>query len=355
MYIVLLLLYLQSKKDKMNTRRKVKRLTNKNIIQSYLLTVAKYDTNIYAKRILTYVVAANQDYIEGKRVGGNVINIEEDLFKEREYTVQIKDILLGDEDKNYTRVIKAFQSLQNKLIAFDDEDNNYISVPFLTALIVRRKQGVATFRMSELVYKAFSDYTRGYRKYEFEMSLSFTSVYSMRLYELFSNQEKPITYTIDSLKDMFQIADKYKETKDFIRRVIEPAKKELDEKSPYSFTYRMNKTGKRFTSITFTPVRHAENVNEEIERKELRKQTSLRWDLDKSVIDYLKTAMGFTADEIKRNRDVFKEAQIMLKDILLVLSELSAKSRTKSNPKGWIIQSLRCKVDDEKRQMQLPF
>lgn len=327
----------QSKCERLNTK--------KNVIQSYLLTVAKYDTNIYAKRILTYIVAANQNYLEGKRVSGTIINIDEDLFKEREYTIQIKDILLNEEDKNYTRVKKAFDILQERFLKYDDKDI-YFKVPFITAVKIEKQKGIAKFRMSELIYKAFSDFSCGYRKYELEMSLSFTSVYSMRLYELFSNQEKPITYTIDSLKDMFQIADKYNKKNDFIKRVIEPARKELDEKSPFSFSYKVNKTGKRFTSITFFPILQQEYVNEELERKELRQQTALTWDLNRHTIDYLKNTMKFSTEEIKRNRDVFKEAQQLFPDFLLELSKLHARSREKNNPKGYVIAALKYKIED---------
>ena len=85
-------------------------MVNKNVIQSYLLTVARYDANIYAKRILLHIVKANQDYLQGEKLSG-VINIDEDLFKDREYSFDIKSILGDDEDNNYDRIIKAFHSI----------------------------------------------------------------------------------------------------------------------------------------------------------------------------------------------------------------------------------------------------
>ena len=72
---------------------------NKNVIQSYLLTVAKFQSNIYAKRILLHIVKANQDYLKGEKLNG-AINVSEDIFKQREYTLDIKSVLSGDEDKN---------------------------------------------------------------------------------------------------------------------------------------------------------------------------------------------------------------------------------------------------------------
>jgi len=314
---------------------------NKDIIQSYLLTVARYDANIYAKRILTHIVNANQDYIQGEKLGGVVINIEEDLFKDRDYTFNLKNILLGDDDKNYKRVIEAFHSLQNKFIRFDDEDNNHISVPFITSVFIKRGLGIARFRMSEIVYKAFSDFTKGFRKLEFQLTLSFTSVYSIRMYELMSGQTSPLTYTIDFLKNMFELNNKYQRTSDFIKRVIDPAKKELDLKSPYTFEYSLNKKGHAFYSITFYPKYQPKFRDSELDKKDLQKQISPAWDLPKNTLDYLKNGFDFTTKEIKQNIDLLKKAQFEIENFINFMSQVKPRANRAKNPKGYLINSIK--------------
>lgn len=316
---------------------------NKDIIQSYVLTVARYDANVYAKRILTHIVNANQDYIQGERLGGAVINIDEDLFRERNYTFDVKNILQGEEDKNYKRIIDAFHSLQNKFLRFDDEDNNHISVPFIMGLKLERGSGCVKFRMSELVYKAFSDFSRGFRKVEFELTLSFASVYSIRIYELLSGQKQPLTRTIDELKMMFGIEDKYvNKPTNFIKRVIEPAKKELDEKSPYTFTYKVNKKGRAFHSITFFPVYQAHLRNEDLEVKDLQKKVSLSWYMDKNIKEYLIHNFDFTTTEIKQNTALFEVACNEL-DLINFMSKIKTRLRTSDvkNPQGYLINAIR--------------
>ena len=320
---------------------------NKDIIQSYILTVARYDSNVYAKRILTHIVNANQDYLQGEKLGGMVINIEEDLFKDRDYTMNIKNILQGDDDKNYKRIINAFYSLQGKFIRFDDEDDNHISVPFIERVVIKRHSGVAKFRMSELVYKAFSDFTRGFRKLEFELTLSFSSIYSIRFYELLSGQKTPVTYTIEEIKRWFKIEDKYtNKPTNFIKRVIEPAKKELDEKSPYSFEYAINKRGKEFYSITFYPVAIPKNRDEQVEEKNLQKQVNLSYYLERAERDYLHQKVGFTDKQIRNNFQTFVEAKKILPDFMFEVSILAGKMRGKKNPQGWFINALKGKIKD---------
>jgi hypothetical protein len=55
----------------------------------------------------------------------------------------------------------------------------------------------------------------------------------------------------------------------------------------------------------------------------------------------------FSDKEIKNNRDLFVTAQMELPDIMTELAILRGKSRTKTNPKGWIINALKGKIKDK--------
>lgn len=149
----------------------------------------------------------------------------------------------------------------------------------------------------------------------------------MRFYELLSGQKTKLIYSIDQLKEMFLVADKYKLTADFIRKVVEPAKKELDDLAPYSFEWSANKEGRKIVSINFYPIYKPENRDTELYKQELQKQTSLSWDLNKQVLDYLKDSIGFTPKELKNNRDLFITAQMELPDIFRGISYIKSKGK----------------------------
>ena len=319
-------------------------MANKDVFQSYVMTVMRYDaSNVMLKSILPHILNANQDFTEGvKYKGGVVINIDEDLFKDRYYTFEIKSILMGETDKNHTRVKKAFRTLQTKIFEFDNkEEQDYFAIPFITGLRITR--GVATFRMSELIYKAFVDYTKGYRKFEFELSLSMSSGYSMRLYELISGQIEPLTFEIKHLKQIFKLENNYKRVNDFIRYVIEPAKKELDEKSPYTFNYKTNKKGRAYHSITFIPIYQPQFRDEELESRDLQKKVAVSWFLAKNEKDYLVHNFDFTSAEIKQHLDLFKQASNNL-DLIDFLSKVKPRANRAKNPKGYVIASLKSQL-----------
>lgn len=201
-----------------------------------------------------------------------------------------------------------------------------------------------SFRINPKVFEALLDFSKGYRKYELKTAMSFESIYSMRFYELLSGQKRPLSYTIDALKVMFNLENKYKLTVDFIRSTVDVAKKELDTKSPYSFEYKRNKRGRKIHSLTFYPVYNPENRDSSLEKKSLQKRVSLNWDLDRIIVNYLSENFGFTDSEIKNNIDLFKLAEQEL-DLMIELSSLKVKAQeARTSPQAFIVGILKKKL-----------
>ena len=175
------------------------------------------------------------------------ISITKDLFDVSVVTMPISIFLNGEEDKNHTRIKKAIESLENKKFIYED-NKTWEIIRILSEPKIDKYKEFATFRINPKIVSAFLDFSKGFSKYELVTAMKFESIYAMRFYELLSGQKKPIIYSIDNLKIMFQIEDKYKLTADFFRYVIEPAKKELDKSAPYSFEYTPIKQGRKIVS-----------------------------------------------------------------------------------------------------------
>ena len=169
----------------------------------------------------------------------------------------------------------------------------------------------------------------------------------MRFYELFANQKTPLIYSVTDLKIMFGLEKKYKLTADFIKRVIDTAQKELNEKSPYSFEYKPLKTGRKITRIKFYPIVIRENADAEHERKEIKKRLTPGWLLERQILLYLREHYMFSTPEIKNNIDLFEQAQKEIDDLLYFLSEVKAKANRANNPKGYLINALRKKMKNK--------
>ena len=279
-------------------------IKNKEVLQSYIITSAKYDFSIYEKRILYRQIEIEQELLLGQTIKTGVI-IETNLWKDKKYTIPVKWLLNGEEDKNHARIRKAFKDLMSKIIEYETPDA-FGAFPLIQRFDLDKRSENVTWQVPHEIVDVIVNFAKGFRKYELKTAMEFESVYSMRFYELLSGQTTPLTYTIEQLKSMFQIQNRYKQVNDFLRFVIEPAKKELDAKSPYSFDYHVNKEGRKFHSITFFPV-----IKEEVTEQQLRKYSPKK--LSSEVENYLLNNIGYTQSEIEANRDLWFRATLMLR------------------------------------------
>ena len=258
-------------------------------------------------------------------------------------------LFLKDDDKNnHKEVKKALESLKRKELTYQDDDT-WASLTIIANPKISRYKETVTFTVDKMINDAFLDFSKGFKKYELKTAMEFESVYSMRFYELLSNQKTPINYSVEYLKEMFSLSDKYKLTADFIRYVIEPAKKELDKCSPYTFHYEKIKTGRKITGIRFIPIHQAQFEDESLKKQKAMKQMSNRWFIPKNIEDYLKYNYEFTDKELNNNLSLFESLYNHLyeEELLDFLVELKAQSVIYEikNLKAYLIGSLKNKSE----------
>jgi len=91
----------------------------------------------------------------------------------------------------------------------------------------------------------------------------FSSFYSYRIY-LMMMQFQSTGYCkihINDLREALELKEKYEATKDFKVRVVDTAVDEINEKSPYKVTYKMTKTGRKFTHLELNFKKKKTEVN----------------------------------------------------------------------------------------------
>lgn len=334
------------KEDQTKPKKSPKKESSRMVLQGYDLTTAKYRTNLYQKRMMLAVVSAAQAKLDGeKHIAGKQFKIEEGEFPT--VIVPVELILQNDDSSNIYAVRKAAKDFVGRAIEYMDADKNWIVFsPFISAMIPHYGSEIH-LQVHKLFWEAILDYRSGYRKFDVKRAIALRSVYAIRFYELMSGKTDPITYSVKDLKIMFAMKDKYKQINDFVRKVIEPAKKELDLAAPYSFDYMPVKNGRKIVAFTFTPIHYPQREDKKAEERDLLRKVNLSWDIrDRNIRKYLIESIGFTETEIKNNIEVFRRAAELLPDCLNELAILKGKSRDKKNPKGWIIRSLEGKVKD---------
>lgn len=317
----------------------------RQVIQSYIATTAMYDFNVYEKRVMYNLVKLAQSQIEGVAISDNLHKICHDLKGYVHITLPLSDFLADEDDKNHRRIKEALKSLHRKTFEYLDNDVwECISIIALPKIALHSRQ--VSFIVDSRVWDILLDFSRGFSRYDIEVAFRLESCYSMRFYELMACQKEPLTYSIDALRRIFKLEDKYAYTKDFIRRVVEASRLELDQKSPVSFTYSPVKEGKRITQLIFFPVKRALAATEEDEHRRLVRKYGSTAVLSANERRFLEE-IGFNESGINNNIDLFIECQQNL-DFIYELALIKGKCRTKKNPCGWAIRTLNGKLADKK-------
>ena len=316
----------------------------KEVIQSYVLSSAKYDFSVHEKRILFSLVELCQAELEGKKLDANFSISEKFIDDAKVVEVPITKLLKHEKDKNHKLVKDALRNLVSKLVEYE-EDDVWKCLTIIERPEIRARESYISFKVHREIYNVILDFSKGHRKYILELAMSFKSVYSMRFYELFSNKKEPITYSLGKLKEIFQIEGKYTRVNDFTRKVLEPAQKELNKHSPYSFEFEPIKKSRKITGFKFTPKFIEANQPKDIKEKDASRDVSLRWDLSRTIMDCLMNDYGFSKRELNNNKLLFQNAVKHL-PFLDFLKDVLPRTRQKRNPKGYLISSIKSELDD---------
>ena len=304
----------------------------KELIQSYLVTSAKYNFNVYEKRILYRIVELIQAELKGYPIGKG-ITIEPQLYGDRTITMPISKLLSGEDDKNHTRIKKAFNRLRNTTIMVDTP-KIWAIYGIIEKPELNKNSEFVRFELSKYLYRDLLDFVKGYNQYELQIAFNFRSQYTMRFYEMISRCSRPsITYSIDKLREMFCLENRYTRIADFFKYVLDPAQKELQEsKSPYWFIYEKIKIGRAFKQIQF-------NVHYRPEfDKKIPQQTSIRWEVDKRLLELLNHSLGTDNRNWKPHRDILIKAQ---KAGYNEIEKILRNAQKAKNPTGYTINAFR--------------
>lgn len=325
------------------------KINNKEIIQSYLMTSAKYVFSIYEKRIMYKIIEMAQADMKGKKLNSSY-SINKTLFDDRIIKMRTSDFLKNNEDNNYTEVKKALTSLRNKTIEYET-DSEWKLIGIIEKPKVNKYKSFVEFEIQPEIWNAILNFRKGYSKYELEVAMSFNSVFSMRFYELFSNNMKPLTFSVKELKERFGIAEKYKNRPaNFIIKVVDVAKKELDIKSEVSFNYKAIKEGRKITKIQFTPIYIKANICPDKKEQDLQKRVSLHFDFDKKFLSYLKE-IGFTNQGIYNNIKLFRELNKKA-DLYGFIKNISRNASNAKNPQGYVIGAMKTYLEKMKFEVK---
>ena len=174
------------------------------------------------------------------------------------YTIRAKDIeLLTGREWNYQQLRKSTEDIGSRM--FEIETDEYYQQIWLFQQVKYLKgQGAFEVMISEPAKPLFFELKNNFTHFQLKSVLGCTSSYAKRLYMLacqwrtIGRFPKPIP--IVELKQMLGLVDKkgneqYSEITGFKKKVLDLAKKQINEHTDISFDYELFKRGRSFTHI----------------------------------------------------------------------------------------------------------
>ena len=322
---------------------------SKEVVMSYIFAVSRRDTGVYSERLLLRLVELAQSSIEGLdfRHDTDLRKVDAGDYAFRRVSMPISSLITGNHYKNYEYIKDAIKKLENTVLEYEDE-HVWKSRRIISDPTIEKNTGKVNFNVSPEIWSVILDFSKGFRAIDLKVAFRFQNKNSLRFYTLMSRQKTPFTMKIVDIKEMLGIANKYSRNSDFINRVIKPVQKDLDENSPYTFTYTVlvdknqEKGRKKSESITFTPVHQ---MSKDTLTAAVR-PVSPNMLLSIGITDILKNKFGFTTRSINANKTLLHTADRNF-DLADFLTAIAPNALRASNPQGYVIASIKKHLSED--------
>lgn len=300
--------------------------------------------NIYETRLFGWVLAKAQSVLKLYNKDLSDINVEHAMNLTR-VTIPTRYIL-NYGDKNYSNAEKAF-TLADKKITYERDNRTYhLTIIALPEFVKDGRNSYVTFVIHNEIWHAMLNFSKGYRIFSINSLMRLSSTYSVILYLLISQQTRPLTYTTTVLRRLLGCEDlkSYDRGNNLFTRIIDPARKELREKTPFTFEYTATRSGRGggYHSITLIPMINQPQT--EAAKDEDRKQLieEMRAHLSDQVKWYLQANFDFDASGLltveKLLPGTWSDQQII--DRLEQIRHTALANRVK-NKQGYLVNALK--------------
>lgn len=298
--------------------------------------------NIFEMRLFGLIIAKAQCVQKRYNKNLDTINLQHAMDLVR-VTLPAR-YLLQEGDNNYRNCKKAF-TLAEKAFEWEYEGHIYkLNMIAFPEYHKTERGAFITFVIHNRMWLALLDFSKGHRLIELPVYMRLRSTYSVILYLLTANQKTPLTFTLDTLKKYTGCDTKkaYARNNNYISKVIDPARQELDRLAPTTFEYALQRQGRGgpYTLIKLIP-RESKNYSppEDTKRDETLDRQRVR--LSPPVTDYLADTFGMTTEAMERNEEAIarigKEPQQL--DFLSEIKEHCLRKNVR-NKAGYLVRAL---------------
>lgn len=256
----------------------------------------------------------------------------------------IKEIGLEKNKRAYQDLRKIVSGLMDKKLLIRKE-NSFLETRWV-ASAEYIDNGIVEFEFSQKLKPFLLQLKDRFTQYEKRFIISLKSSYSIRIYELLKEFEgiHQRTMFIDDIKKELQIEDKYPVFADFRKKVLEPAKREIPEKTDIHFDYEPIRENRKFVKIKFTiRKRQTEKLLQENREAEEIKKSLLEAGLSKVDANKIfKEQWEYLDQDYKEEaKSSGKSFEVYIKEKLAYYKKKKELGDIKKTGTGFLITAIR--------------
>lgn len=313
----------------------------KNIIQSTKVTSLRGNLSTQECRIIARIVERCQSIINPN--GDSLRTLVKQGTIQHPKTIELAFLhrdLTGTESHNYKPLKAAIQKLQQNVVQYYDYQNKaWYSAALISEAMIEEKTGRTVLKCPEWLLDYLCDLTQGANVYDVVRAFRLRRSSSIRLYMLLSHATTQLTYSLPQLRKWLGATDTYTQTRDFIKRCIEPARQEMEATGCNGFSYTLQRQGDgnraKVTAITFIPIRREQDTDAEMMAK-----LSASNLLPQPFYNYLTTSLGLTAQEVGKNKAKLV-AFVSLPQWERKLADIVDRARRKGKSKFYVLAAIK--------------
>jgi plasmid replication initiation protein len=176
---------------------------------------------------------------------------------QREHTLTAKEfseVFNTDIDNSYRYLTKAINKLMKTDINVERPENkSIIRINVCSKAEYVKRKGYITIKFTDDIMPYLSQVRQKFVLYNLKEIADFNSLYTTRLYELIQEFKETgyMIKSVDKLREIFAVGEKFKAYKDFKRRTFDHACKEINDNYQMNLGYEEIKEGRKVVSIKF--------------------------------------------------------------------------------------------------------
>lgn len=217
-------------------------IRNELVFQHNNLVESKYRLSLQEKRLIIFLISQ--------------IKKEDNVFQEIEINIQeLANIIDTKSNTIYKDIKNVTKKIMSRILEIKDLDRaKTIQVSWIASAEYLEKKGTVILKLSEKLAPYLLLLQKNFTVSRVSDLMKFRSIYSIRIYELLKQYEiiGQRVFEIDELKRFCGIAEnKLILFSNFKIKVLETAKKEINEKSDIFIDFVFIKKGRSFSSVKF--------------------------------------------------------------------------------------------------------